>query len=138
MSAEIVYDFRMRVPFQDLDPMQVVWHGNYLKYFDIARFGLFREAGVDLYRYSLEHNVIFPVTKTATKYIVPLRYDDEVVCRAILVEASVKIVIDFEIRRLPDNLRCTTGRGEQVAVKMPEMEMQFEIPADIRRALGAA
>ena len=138
MTTDITYDFRLRIPFQDLDPMQVVWHGNYLKYFDIARFGLFREAGVDLYRYSLEKNVIFPVTKTATKYIVPLKYDDEIVCRATLVEASVKIVIDFEIRRMADNLRCTTGRGEQVAVKMPEMEMQFEIPADIRSALGVA
>ena len=43
-----------------------------------------------------------------------------------------------EIRRAADDLLCTRGRGEQVAVKMPEMEMQFEIPPDIRRALGAA
>ncbi len=28
------------LPFHDLDPMRVVWHGNYMKYFEIARDGL--------------------------------------------------------------------------------------------------
>ena len=39
------HEIRLSVPFHDLDPMDVVWHGNYLKYFDMARFALFREAG---------------------------------------------------------------------------------------------
>ncbi len=42
-------EVRLTVPFHDLDPMRVVWHGNYLKYFDIARFALFRKAGVEAY-----------------------------------------------------------------------------------------
>ena len=49
----MVYEFKRRVPFHDLDPLQIVWHGNYLKYFDIARFGLFKQAGLDLYQYFL-------------------------------------------------------------------------------------
>jgi len=48
----------------------------------------------------------------------------------------IKIVIDFEIRCISDNMLCTKGRGDQVALKMPEMEMMFEIPRDIREPLG--
>jgi acyl-CoA thioesterase FadM len=39
------------VPFHDLDPMQIMWHGNYLKYFDMTRSALFADAGVDLFGY---------------------------------------------------------------------------------------
>ncbi len=126
----------MKVPFHDLDPVQIVWHGNYLKYFDIARFGLFAEAGVDLYRYYEKTQYLFPVIKTATRHIASLTYGDEFICRARPVQADIKIVIDFEIRRIKDSIVCARGRGEQVAVKMPEMETMYEIPAEIRKALG--
>jgi len=134
----MVYEFKRRVPFHDLDPLQIVWHGNYLKYFDIARFGLFKQAGLDLYQYFLTRQLIFPVTRSSAKHIVPLRYDDEFVCRATVTEAVYKIAMSFEIR-LPENGQiCTRGKSEQVAVKMPEMEMQFEVPGDVTAALGFA
>jgi acyl-CoA thioesterase FadM len=46
-------------------------------------------------------------------------------------------VVEFQIRLIADNQICTNGRGEQAAVKHPEMEMMFEIPEEIRNALGA-
>jgi acyl-CoA thioester hydrolase len=132
----MVYEFTRRVPFHDLDPLQIVWHGNYLKYFDIARFGLFQEAGLDLYQYFLTRQLIFPVTRSSAKHIVPLRYDDEFVCRATVTEAVYKIAMSFEIRLAENGQICTRGKSEQVAVKMPEMEMQFEVPGDVTAALG--
>ena len=39
------YEVTLKVPFYDLDPMQIVWHGHYLKYFDIARSELLRPPG---------------------------------------------------------------------------------------------
>jgi len=134
----MVYEFKRRVPFHDLDPLQIVWHGNYLKYFDIARFGLFKQAGLDLYQYFLDRQLIFPVTRSSAKHIVPLRYDDEFVCRATVTEAVYKIAMCFEIRLAANGQICTRGKSEQVAVKMPEMEMQFEVPGDVTAALGFA
>jgi acyl-CoA thioester hydrolase len=139
MSAmAMVYEFKRRVPFHDLDPLQIVWHGNYLKYFDIARFGLFKQAGLDLYQYFLTRQLIFPVTRSSAKHIVPLRYDDAFVCRATVTEAVYKIAMSFEIRLAGNGQICTRGKSEQVAVKMPEMEMQFEVPGDVTAALGFA
>jgi len=130
------FEINLRVPFNDLDPLQIVWHGNYLKYFDIARFGLFKQAGVDLYQYFKSRQIIFPVTRSSAKHIIPLRFDDEFICKATVVEAVYKIVLGFEIRLSGSGQICTRGKSEQLAVKWPEMEMQFEIPGDVTKALG--
>jgi acyl-CoA thioester hydrolase len=127
---------KMKVPFHDLDPLHLVWHGNYMKYFDVARFELFKDCGVDLYDYYSKNKYIFPIARTSTKYIVPLKYGDEFICEATIMEARIKIAIHFEVRLVESGAVCTIGKSDQVAVKMPEMELQLEIPHDIRRALG--
>lgn len=131
-SCEVLF----QVPFHDLDPMQMVWHGNYLKYFEVARSALFARSGVDLFRYFREKGCLFPIVKTATKHTASLEYLDEFRCIATLVEAQYKIVVEFQIRLLEDDRLCARGRTEQVAVKYPEKEILFEIPQDIREALG--
>ena len=131
-SCEVLH----RVPFYDLDPMQIVWHGNYFNYFENARVALFSQLGFDLFEFYTRTQCLFPITKTSTKHIYPLRYGDEFICKAIVVEGRVRIVIDFEIRRKSDGKLCTRGRTEQIAVKAPEMEILFTIPDEIRIALG--
>ncbi|MEJ2282735.1 MAG: thioesterase family protein [Desulfobacterales bacterium] len=131
-----IHETHFSVPFYDLDPMRMVWHGNYLKYFDTTRAELFYAAGFDPLEYFKKTGYLFPITKTSTKHIVSLRYRDEFRCKATVTEAQYKIVINFEIRLTADNQLCARGKSEQVAVKYPDMEIQFEIPDDIRKALG--
>jgi acyl-CoA thioester hydrolase len=131
-SCEVLFT----VPFHDLDPMQMVWHGNYLKYFEIARTALFAQSGIDLFDYFKATNCLFPIIKTATKHVASLEYRDEFKCSATVIEAQYKIVVDFRIRRTANNQLCAKGRTEQVAVQYPEKEILFEIPKDIREALG--
>lgn len=132
------FEISFQVPFHDLDPMRIVWHGNYFKYFDKARFALFDAAGIDLYWYMTEKQIAFPITRTATKHIAPLLPKDQAVCKATVTEAQYKIAMEFEIRRLKDRQLCVRGRSEQLAVKFPDMELEFEIPHEIQRALGFA
>ncbi len=130
------YEVRLKVPFFDLDPLQIVWHGNYLKYFDIARSELFSSLGVDLFEYHDRTRTIFPIIRTAVKHIHPLRRDDEFICRAAVKDARSKIVVAFEIRLAGSDRLCARGTTEQAAVRTPEMEMVYAIPDEIRRALG--
>ncbi|PKN17773.1 MAG: acyl-CoA thioesterase [Deltaproteobacteria bacterium HGW-Deltaproteobacteria-6] len=130
------FEVKISVPFFDLDPMQIVWHGNYLNYFELARAELFLHYGVDLYSYYEREKIIFPIIRTATKHIFPLKHRDCVICKATLVDANIKLVVDFEIRKTQDGSVCARGRTEQVAVKTPEMETLFSIPRDIRNLLG--
>lgn len=131
-SCEILH----RVAFYDLDPMQVVWHGNYFHYFENARVALFAQLGIDLFDFYKRTQCLFPIVKTSTKHIYPLRYGDEFICKASVVEGKTKIVVDFEIRLKVDARLCTRGRTEQIAVQAQGMEVLFTIPDEIRNALG--
>lgn len=131
-----IYEVKLKVPFYDLDPLQLVWHGNYFKYFDVAREGLFDNLGVDLHDFYNRTQILFPVIKTHIKYISPLRNRDEFICRVSILEASVKIALGFEIRLASNGKVCTRGGSEQAAVKSPEMEMMMRIPEEIRKGLG--
>ena len=131
-------EVELTVPFHDLDPMQVVWHGHYLKYFEIARTALFSNYGIDLYTYFQKTNILFPIVKTFTKHVMPLRHNDRFVCEASLEEIQYKITVDFQIRLQKNDHICTRGRSEQVAVKYPGMEMMLQIPDDIRQIVESA
>jgi len=126
----------MKVSFFDLDPMQIVWHGNYLKYFDIARSELFDGLGVDLFEFHDRTRYIFPIIRSSVKHIHPLKRGDEFICRATVKEARTKIVVAFEIRLVADGTICAKGTTEQAAVLAPEMAMVYTIPEEISRALG--
>ncbi|MEW6333303.1 MAG: thioesterase family protein [Thermodesulfobacteriota bacterium] len=130
------HEVTLKAPFYDLDPMQIVWHGHYLKYFDIARSELFDSLGVDLYDVYDRTRYAFPIIRTAVKHIRPLRRGDAFICRATVKDARSKIVVDFDIRLVKDGTLCARGTTEQVAVLGPDMEMVYTIPEEIRRALG--
>jgi acyl-CoA thioester hydrolase len=128
---------RFTVPFCDVDAMQVVWHGNYFKYFDAARDRLLCDAGIDLYRSVENYGVVFPITRTQTKHIRPLRVRDEIDCKAILVEYECRLVFDFELRNLATGELCAKARTEQAAVRIAEGMLELRLPDGMRRALAA-
>ena len=134
-ELRLSYEIEGRVAFYDLDPMHIVWHGNYFNYFEDARQALFAHRGIDLNEYFQRTQYCFPIIRTSTEHVHPLRCADAFICKAILVEARTKIVVDFEIRLKDNGKLCTIGRTEQVAVKVPEMEMLIFVPEEIRTAL---
>jgi len=135
ISSKPFYEIKMTVPFYDLDPMQIVWHGNYFKYFDTARNGLFEYLGIKLYDLYTKGKYAFPLIRTSTKHIYPLRFQDEFICRATLGNVDIKIETDFEIRLVKDNTLCVKGKSEQVVLKLPEMETMLKLPDEILAVL---
>ncbi len=126
---------RIRVPFYDVDPMRVVWHGNYIKYFEAARDALFESRSVFLNDIYHSTGYLFPVIRCSAKYIRPVTYGNVILCSARVVEARRKIVTRYEVRLESDGALCTRGETEQVALKSPGMDIEYEIPKTIRDAL---
>jgi acyl-CoA thioester hydrolase len=135
MTQPVSTTVQLKVPYYDVDIMQIVWNGHYFKYFETARQAFFKECGLDLLGYARTTGYLFPVIRSKIKHIRPLRMDDEFLCTAILKEARIKLVLDFEIKLLSNGLICAKGQSEQVAVHMPEREMVLSIPEEIRKAL---
>lgn len=124
LSAEV----EIEVPFHDVDVMQVVWHGHYVKYFEIGRCALLRRFDYD-YREMEESGYLWPVVDCHLKYVRPARYGQRVVVRAELLEYENRLKIAYEIRDAQSGERLTTGTTVQVAVDGANNELQFVSPA---------
>lgn len=123
------------IPFHDLDPMEVVWHGNYARYFDYARTALLQGFGYD-YPQMRESGFAWPVIDLAVRYARPLVYQQRIVIQAELIEWEHRLKIKYEIRDVLTGDRLTRGHTVQVAVKLPEMSMCFVSPAILFEKLG--
>jgi acyl-CoA thioester hydrolase len=73
----------LRVRYQETDQMRVVFHTNYLNWFEIGRTEWMRRSGVT-YRELEERGLLFPVTDIEASFLQPARYDDWVtVCTRV-------------------------------------------------------
>lgn len=99
---------QVTVRYAETDMMGVVYHGNYLPWFEIGRTQLLKENGIP-YRQLEAEGYFLPVVEVAVRYHRPAVYDDTVTVITTLREKpSVRITLDYEIRR-GDTL-LVTGR----------------------------
>ncbi|MFF2480604.1 acyl-CoA thioesterase [Paenibacillus sp. NPDC058071] len=89
----------LRVRYQETDQMGVVFHGNYLTWFEIGRTELIRAAGTD-YKTIERSGLLLPVVDLTCSYGLPARYDDKVVvCTRISEFSPVRIAFESQVRR---------------------------------------
>jgi len=69
---------RQRTLYADTDRSQVVYHANYLRYFEYGRASLMREIGYP-YREIEQSGYVYPIIEVGVQYYRPLYYDDPMV-----------------------------------------------------------
>ncbi|MDL2269387.1 acyl-CoA thioesterase [Desulfosarcina sp. OttesenSCG-928-A07] len=82
-ATPLSHQTRYRVIYGDTDTMGVVYHANYLRWFEIGRSELFRAMGLP-YLEIEARGFMLPVSEVTCKYLAPARYDDVVVIDAAL------------------------------------------------------
>ena len=130
-EAEII----IRVPFHDVDLMEVVWHGHYAKYFEIARCALLDKIAYN-YREMRESGFAWPVIEMKTRYAKPMRLDQLIKVRARMTEFEMCLKIAYLIADHATSERLTKGHTVQVAVDMKSQEMLPSSPEILFRKLG--
>jgi acyl-CoA thioester hydrolase len=123
LSAEIEF----AVEFYDADPMRIVWHGNYIKYFEKARCALLNKIGYN-YIQMEESGYQFPVTSVSAKYAGSFRFGERVRALAILEEYENCIKIRYELRDAATGELRTKGKSTQMAVDAATGESHFVCP----------
>lgn len=123
ISAEVL----IKAQFYDLDPMQIVWHGNYVRFLEQARCALLDK--ID-YNYSemLRSGYAWPVVDLRIKYVRPVRFGQEVRVTATMVEYESRIKIDYRIADPASGDVLTKAHTIQVAVEVASNELCFESP----------
>jgi len=115
------------VEFFHLDPMQVVWHGNYINYFEIGRRVLLEKIGYS-YNDMKESGYSFPVIEVSVKYTGSLRFLDCAKIKAILLEYENRLKIQYEIRNVKTGAIVTKGYSTQMAFDIKAGESCFVCP----------
>jgi acyl-CoA thioester hydrolase len=124
------------VEFYDVDPLRVVWHGNYIHYFEIGRRCLLEKIGYD-YIQMEESGFAFPVTKISAKYIGSLHYKDRARIKAILVEYENFLKIRYEIRNAQTGQIITKGTSSQMAYDIKAGNSCFVCPEILIKKIEA-
>ena len=127
ISAEVI----VKAQFYDLDPMQVVWHGNYARFLEQARCALLDKI-VFNYQEMSDSGYIWPVVDMRIKYVRPIRFGQEVRVTATMVEYESRIKINYRLADLATGDVLTKAHTIQVAVDAATQELCFESPAVLR------
>lgn len=125
--ALLSVDTAIRVPFFDVDSMNIVWHGHYCKYLEVARCNLLDKLG---YNYTDMKNsgFMFPIVDMQIKYIQPLVFEQQLLVRASLVEWEYRLKIHYVICDASTGAILSKAHTVQAAVDAQTKSLRIGCP----------
>jgi acyl-CoA thioester hydrolase len=112
-----VSEARVRVRYAETDQMGVVYHANYLVWFEVGRVEFIRKMGMDYRTMEREDGIGIAVVDVSARYKYPARYDDELVIETRLLAARGAIVkFGYRILRVADDMLLCEGETVHVVV----------------------
>lgn len=133
-GALVTAEVELEVPFQDIDAMQVAWHGNYFRYFESARAALLRRIDYD-YPQMLASQYLWPIIELQARFPKPLRYAQRIRVQAALLEWENRLKIGYRVTDAASGQRLSNGYTIQCAVDARSGELQLVSPAVLRERL---
>lgn len=137
MKPDLSEEISLTPAFHDLDPMAVVWHGNYLKYFEIARCALLQRLDYD-YVQMHDSGYLWPIVDLRSKYVAPVRIGQALRIRAEIVEWENRLKIAYTVHDAASGTVLTRAHTIQVAVDLKTQQMCYVSPPILLQRLGIA
>jgi acyl-CoA thioester hydrolase len=126
----------IRPRYGEVDSMGVVYHANYLRYFDMGRTELMRARGMP-YNELERAGFALAVTEAQCRYIAPARYDERLRVRTELVEVGrVRMRFRYTIDRVDDGTRLAEGTTTLACLDGDSKPRR--LPESARKLLGEA
>jgi acyl-CoA thioester hydrolase len=135
MRPDFVEEIELTPAFHDLDPMAVVWHGHYFKYFELARCALLQKFDYD-YAQMHASGFIWPIVDLRAKYVRSAQLGQRLRVRAQIVEWEYRLKIEYLIRDAATDQVITRAHTIQVAVDLATNEMCLVSPPVLSQRLG--
>ncbi|MCV6595821.1 MAG: tol-pal system-associated acyl-CoA thioesterase [Mangrovicoccus sp.] len=103
MSHPAPHRFGLRVYYEDTDLAGIVYYANYLRYIERARSEFVRSLGLDQVQLKAQTGVVFAVRRVEADYLMPARFDDELVVTTAPVKlGGARLVMRQEVLRGTD------------------------------------
>ena len=127
--------YELTVSFEDLDPMNIVWHGNYVRYMERARCDLFTKLR---YTYLDMHNdgIMYPIAKMETKYIKPAEFLDKLIVETSIISIEPTLDMKYKIYKKDTNEKIFEAKTMQIAVNPKTRESVFTPPKTLVQILN--
>ena len=127
---------QVRVRYAETDQMDVVYHGNYAQYFEVARAEAIRKLGFT-YKDMEALGTYMPIVELHCKYIRPAHYDDLLTIKVILKELPADHRIEFyhEVYNEAEKL-LTTGKVVLYFISSKTKE-KTTMPMELHEKLAA-
>jgi acyl-CoA thioester hydrolase len=107
---------RVRVRYAETDQMGVVYHSNYLIWFEVGRVEFIRQMGLN-YKKMEEEGFAIAVVDVHVRYRTPARYDDELVIETrLLASRGAVMKFGYRILRAIDDVLLCEGETMHVCV----------------------
>jgi len=108
---------RVRVRYAETDQMGVVYHANYLVWFEVGRVELMRQRGLDYKRLETEEGCLVAVVEATARYKAPARYDDELIVETTVLSVRGSIIrFGYRILRVEDGLLLCEGETVHLVI----------------------
>ncbi len=92
-------EIEIQVRYSETDQMSFVYHGNYVKYFEIGRITWLKKLGIS-YKKMEEDGIFLPVIELKINFKKPALFDDKLIVKTKLIRTpSYMIEFDLEIKR---------------------------------------
>lgn len=130
-----VAETETQVQFFDLDPMEIVWHGHYVKYLEIVR-GVLLDTIDYNYPQMKASGYVWPVIDLHLRYIASAVFTQRLKLRAEIVEWENRMKIAYLITDAATGRRLSRATTTQVAVEIVSGEMCFVSPPVLLEKLG--
>ena len=115
------------VRFNEVDPMGIVWHGNYIKYFEDGREAFGAQYGIS-YLNVYKQGLTIPLVSINCDYKKSLQYGDKAIIETKFIDSpAAKILFEYKIYRASDHSLAATGKSTQVFLNK-KGELQLIIP----------
>ncbi len=121
--------------FYDIDVMEIVYHGNYVRYLELARSALLAKFDYD-YPRMRDSGYGWPVVDMRLKYVRSAVFGQKLLIKASITEWENRLRIDYVIRDALTGQKINTAYTLQVAVNMQTREMCFVCPPVLWECLG--
>lgn len=115
------------VRFSEVDSMQIVWHGQYIKYMEEGRETFGKKYGISYMDWKAMGFMV-PLIKVSCDFRKPLQYGDIAVVETRFTDTdAAKIIFEFRIFRASDRELMATGESVQVFLDM-NRELILTVP----------
>lgn len=131
----LTHEIELKPAFFDVDPMSVVWHGHYVKYFELARSALMAKHDYD-YHAMRESGFFWPIVDLRIKFVRPAALHQLLKVRATITEFESRLRVEYRISSGSEVV--TKGHTIQVAVDANTLEMQWVCPKILWDKLGVS